>query len=58
MLARNIDNMLADLNISAASATKICLLGTMLMKYGQISYQEGRVIVSSYRKYLKGGNES
>lgn len=55
LLSANIDRMLKDLNVSAASATKCCLLGMMLLKFGSISYQESRVIVNSYRKYLKGG---
>lgn len=57
VLARNIDQMLADLNVSAAIQTKCCLLGNMLQKYGNISFQEARVIVNSYVKYLRGGND-
>lgn len=55
VLARNIDCMLLDLNVSAAAVTKCCLLGVLLQKYGTISYQESRVILNSYNHYLKGG---
>lgn len=57
VLNANIEHMLKDLNVSAAPATKCCLLGIMLQKYGSISYQECRIIVNSYMKYLKGGAE-
>lgn len=55
VLTKNVDHMLKDLNVSAASATKCCLLGVLLQKYGSISYQESRVIINSYNQYLKGG---
>lgn len=55
LLAQNIDGMLRDLNVSAASVTKCCLLGIILQKYGTLSYQESRVVINSYEKYLKGG---
>ena len=58
MLAQNIDCMLYDLNVSAASVTKCCLLGILLQKYGTISYQESRVILNSYNQYLKGGTDN
>ncbi len=55
-LTINIDNMLKDLNVSAAEQTKKCLLGKLLHRYGNGSYQEKRVIINSYASYLKGGN--
>lgn len=55
ILSHNIDCMLRDLNVSAAAATKCCLLGVLLQKYGTVSYQESRVILNSYNQYLKGG---
>ena len=55
VLSRNIDCMLLDFNVSAATVTKCCLLGVLLQKYGNISYQESRVILNSYNHYLKGG---
>lgn len=55
VLAFNIERMLRDLNISAASVTKCCLLGVLLQKYGSISYQEERVILNSYKKFMEGG---
>lgn len=55
MLSQNIDCMLRDLNVSASSVTKCCLLGILLQRYGTISYQESRVILNSYNQYLKGG---
>ena len=55
ILSHSIDCMLRDLNVSAAAATKCCLLGVLLQKYGTVSYQESRVILNSYNQYLKGG---
>jgi|GEM_PF-958921 len=54
ILARNITAMLMDLNISAGKATKICLLGEILQKSGHVSFQESRIIVTTYAHYLEG----
>lgn len=58
VLSQNIDYMLRDLNVSAAAVTKCCLLGVLLQKYGTTSYREARVILNSYSKYLKGGENN
>ncbi|MCI5509607.1 MAG: ATP-binding protein [Eubacterium sp.] len=48
-----INNMLADLNVTATVATKVCLLGEILDVYSLSSEQEKRVITSSYSDYLR-----
>lgn len=53
MLEVCIRNMLQDLNVTAADATKICLLGEILDTYGTSSIQEKRIIVNSYSEYLR-----
>lgn len=53
-LAFNIDGMLRDLNITAATATKLCLLGEILTG-GRLSFQDCRVITNSYSSYLRRG---
>ena len=53
LLARNITAMLMDLNVSAGNATKICMLGEILQKYGHVSSQESRIIVTTYARYLE-----
>lgn len=53
MLEAYISNMLQDLNVTAADATKICLLGEMFDTYGTSSIQEKRIIVNSYSDYLR-----
>lgn len=58
LLERNITAMLMDLNVSAGKATKICLLGEILQRYGHISFQESRIIVTTYAHYLEGKRES
>ena len=58
VLADNINRMLKDFNVSAAEQTKRCLLGKLLQRYGNTSYQEKRVIINSYSNYLKGGKLS
>ena len=55
-LESNITNMLQDLNITASSATKTCLLGEILDEYGMSSMQERRIITASYANYLKRRN--
>lgn len=52
-LARNINDMLADLNVTASGPTKCCLLGEILANYSQASAHESRVIVSAYFNYLR-----
>ena len=58
IVSQNIDNMLRDLNVSAAQVTKCCLFGFLLQRYGTISFQELRVILNSYNQYLKGGSNN
>lgn len=53
LLAGNINAMLADLNVTASSATKCCLLGEILANYTQASIQESRIIIHSYSTYLR-----
>lgn len=53
-LACNIDEMLRDLDITAAASTKLCLLGEILAD-GRLSFQDCRVITNSYSNYLRRG---
>lgn len=52
-LEKRIDCMLRELDIAAADATKLCLLGEMLATYGSVSEQEQRIIATAYSNYLK-----
>ena len=53
VLARNITDMLADLNVTASAVTKCCLLGEILAAHSQTSDHESRVIINSYSNYLR-----
>lgn len=53
ILENYIVSMLQALNVTAADATKICLLGEILAVYGSSSDQEKRIITNSYSNYLK-----
>ena len=53
VLARNISNMLGDLNVTASAATKCCLLGEILATHSQMSEHESRVIITSYLNYTR-----
>lgn len=53
VLARNITDMLADLNVTASAATKCCLLGEILATHSQMSEHESRVIITSYSNYTR-----
>ena len=55
LLAHNITFMLRDLNVTAADSTKCCLLGEILSRDVNISFQESRIIVNSYAEYLRRG---
>lgn len=52
-LAGHITNMLSDLNVTASPATKCCLLGQLLLGWGNASPQESRIIIQSYSNYLR-----
>ncbi|MDO4344156.1 MAG: DUF853 family protein [Eubacteriales bacterium] len=54
-LAANIERMLLDLNVIASAGTKVCLLGEILRQYGNLSFQDGRVIVNAYSEYVRRG---
>lgn len=53
VLARNITDMLTDLNVTASAATKCCLLGEILATHSQMSEHESRVIITSYSNYIR-----
>ena len=44
--------MLRDLQVTAAAATRRCLLGVILARSEGISFQESRVILTAYAKHL------
>ena len=58
LLEENISKMLLDLSINSTDATKVCLLGEILTEYGSSSYQENRIITTSYSNYLKRRNSN
>lgn len=53
VLARNITDMLTDLNVTASAATKCCLLGEILATHSPMSEHESRVIITSYSNYIR-----
>lgn len=52
LVAQRIDQMLRDLQVTAAAATRRCLLGVILARSEGISFQESRVILTAYAKHL------
>ena len=56
MVAGNVNNMLRALNVNASDSFKLCLLGTILKRYGNDSVQTSRIIINQYRNYLKRRN--
>ena len=54
-LNTSIDAMTRDLDITGSDSLRLCFLGEALEKYGNLSYQDKRVIINSYHKLLKGG---
>ncbi|MDO4322170.1 MAG: ATP-binding protein [Lachnospiraceae bacterium] len=54
LLSENISSMLRDLHVTASDTTKLCFLGAVLVRCGDISFQDSRTIVSSYAGYLAG----
>lgn len=57
VLIYNIDNMLQDMQLDQeADVIKICVLGEVLQKHANLSFQENRIIVRSYQKHLEKKN--
>lgn len=52
VLEQCIDDMLQDLNITAAAGTRLCLLGELLASQGNVPVQKARLIITAYRNYL------
>ncbi len=52
-VARRIDQMLRDLQVTAAAATRCCLLGEILSRTRGLSFQESRVILTAYTNYIR-----
>ena len=50
-LSANIDHMLADMHVTAAASTRLCLLGELLRR-AHVPMGESRLIVSAYRDHL------
>ena len=54
LLSDNIDHMLEDMHVAAATSTRLCLLGELL-RQANIPMQKSRVIVNAYNNHLKEG---
>ncbi len=54
LLSKKVDEMLESLNISASNSTKTCLLGALIQQADDISFQQARIITTSYNMHLKG----
>lgn len=54
LLSKKVDEMLESLNISASNSTKTCLLGALIQQENNISFQQARIITTSYNNHLKG----
>ena len=52
-VAKRIDQMLQDLQVTAYGTTRCCLLGEMLKRAGQISFQESRILVQAYAAEMR-----
>lgn len=52
-VVQRIDEMLRDLRVTAAETTRCCLLGVILARRTDISFQESRVLLTAYANYLK-----
>ena len=52
-VAQRIDQMLQDLQVTAYGTTRCCLLGEILKRAGQISFQESRILVQAYAAEMR-----